>query len=151
MPTLASQYPNHDAARPLVSNSAYSTQISFPEPSHTYTSSSTGRRRSSEAGIGTLGSSPYTTTTRPRANTSFASLYATQNVTSTGDWQLPTVGQPIRGSWDFSSYLQPDSSSTGQDYRHKSTVKAEQGAAARYQEEEADQTASQTTITSGAT
>lgn len=124
------------------------------EFSHAYTSSSVGRRRSSDASTGMLGSSAYVAaTTRPRANTSFASLYATQDATIANDWQLPTAGQPVRGSWDFSSYLQPDSGSLSQDYRRESMTKAEQGAVVggyHRQQEVADRTASQNIITSGA-
>ena len=69
------------------------------------------------------------------------------------DWQLPTAGQPVRGSWDFSSYLQPDSGSLSQDYRRESMSKAVQGAAVggyHSQREVADQTTSRNIITSGA-
>ena len=126
VPTLASQYPHHPASKPLSSpyNTAQ-TPVSIPDPSDTYiTSSYIGRRRSSE----TASATP-TYTTRPRANTSVASLYAgpgTANADPNNEYPglgcLPTTN---RASWDFSSYLQPPSSES--EYRHPSL--GEQGPA----------------------
>ena len=111
VPTLASQYPQHPATKPFASpyNTAQ-TQISIPDLSDAYTTSAIGRRRSSE-----ITSATPTYTTRPRANTSVASLYAGHgNVPSDPNNDYPSVaGLPTtsRSSWDFSSYLQPPSES----------------------------------------
>ncbi len=117
VPTLASQYPHHPATKPI--SSPYNTpqtQISTPDLSDAYTTSTIGRRRSSE----TASATP-TYTTRPRANTSFASLYAGNgNAQSDPNNDYPSLaGLPTtsRSSWDFSSYLQPPSES---EYRRQS-------------------------------
>lgn len=117
VPTLASQYPHHPASKPLSSpyNTAQ-TPVSIPDLSDAYTTSYLGRRRSSE----TASATP-TYTTRPRANTSVASLYAsTGTAQSDPNNNYPSLeGLPStnRASWDFSTYLQPPSES---EYRHPS-------------------------------
>ena len=119
VPTLASQYPHHPATKPI--SSPYNTtqtqpQVSIPDLSDAYTTSSIGRRRSSE-----ITSTTPIYTTRPRANTSFASLYAGKgNAQSDPINDYPSLaGLPTtsRSSWDFSSYLQPPSES---EYRRQS-------------------------------
>ena len=133
IPTLASQYPHHPASKPLSSpyNTAQ-TPVSIPDLSDAYTTSYIDRRRSSE----TASATP-TYSTRPRANTSVASLYAgTGNARSDPNNDYPTLaGVPTtsRASWDYSSYLQPPSES---EYRHQSL--AEPGpASAEYASKEA--------------
>jgi len=132
VPTLASQYPTNDLA-PI---GGYSGQVSIPDLSHAYTTSAIGRRRSSEANTDHLNSNPYATSTgsRPRAQNSFAALYAPQDDPSDYGLQLPTAGQPVRGSWDFSAYLQPDTNATipespqAVQYRRMSMAQARAGA-----------------------
>ena len=131
VPTLASQYPHHPASKPLSSpyNTAQ-TPVSIPDLSDPYTTSYIGRRRSSE----TASATP-TYTTRPRANTSVASLYAgTGAAQSDPNNEYPGLGNlstTNRSSWDYSSYLQPPSES---EYRHPSL--AEPGPASSAANEE---------------
>ena len=134
VPTLASQYPHHPASKPLSSpyNTAQ-TPVSVPDFSDAYTTSYIGRRRSSE----TASATP-TYTTRPRANTSVASLYAgTRTAPSGPNNDYPNLGglpTTNRASWDFSSYLQPPSES---EYRHPSLVEPGPASSAGYANKEA--------------
>lgn len=136
IPTLASQYPQHPATKPFSSpyNTAQ-TQVPISDLSDTYTTSSIGRRRSSE-----IASTTPTYTTRPRANTSVASLYAGNgNVPSDPNNNYPSLaGLPTsasRSSWDFSSYLQPPPSES--EYRRQSLADSGPASAAEYANKEA--------------
>ena len=135
VPTLASQYPQHPATKPFSSpyNTAQS-QVSIPDLSDAYITSSIGRRRSSE-----IASATPTYTTRPRANTSVSSLYGgSGNVQSDPNNGYPSLaGLPStsRSSWDFSSYLQPPSES---DYRRQSLADS-RPASADYANKEAEE------------
>lgn len=153
VPTIASQNSVDDLA-PIGGYGSGQGQVSIPDLSHAYTTSSIGRRRSSEANpepLGSINTSSYTanpnTSTRPRAHTSFAALYAPQDNPSDYSLHLPTAGQPIRGSLDFTSYLQseintivPESPQAAQ-YRRASMARAGAGARGRgYFEDEEDET-----------
>ena len=136
VPTLASQYPQHPATKPF--SSPYNTaqrHVSIPDLSDAYTTSSIGRRRSSE-----IASATPTYTTRPRANTSVASPYAvTGNVQTDPNNGYPSLGglpTPSRSSWDFSSYLQPPSES---DYRRQSLADSGPASAEYANKEAADE------------
>ena len=133
VPTLASQYPQHPATKPFPSpyNTAQ-TQVPIPELADAYTTSSIGRRRSSE-----IASATPTYTTRPRANTSVASLYTSnetvQSDPSNGYPSLAGLPSTSRSSWDFSSYLQPPSES---EYRRQSLADSGLTSAAEYANKE---------------
>ncbi|KAK4693847.1 hypothetical protein P7C71_g3624, partial [Lecanoromycetidae sp. Uapishka_2] len=137
VPTLVSQHATDNLA-PI--SGFDNSQLSIPDLNHAYTSSSIGRRRSSEANLNLSTVPPSyqqetNTSGRPRAHTSFSALYVPQDNPNDYGLQLPTGGQPIRGSWDFSAYLQPENtnivvqeSPQATQYRRASMPQASAGA-----------------------
>ena len=108
VPPLGSQYSQNEG-RSLLGPS-YTGQFSTPNMAQTYAGSSStpGRRRSSDANTGTFAPTHYPT--RPRANTSFSSLYqSSHNMPEYEPGPMPTSFQPSRPSWDLSLRSEPES------------------------------------------
>lgn len=104
-------------------------QVSIPSLSQVYHTSTIGRRRSSDIPIDTLGSTQYTR--RPRANTSFSSQYAPQDLS---DFATRVV-LPGRASFDFSSYLTGGTDEQAlQQYRRESGAGADEAEGEEYEE-----------------
>lgn len=107
VPTLGSRYIPGDPA-----NSPYTAQVSIPSLSPAYTTSTIGRRRSSDALTDDTLTSTSHYSRRPHTSTSFPSPYAQQGL---GDATAP-LGLAGRASIDLSAgaaYFNADATSSG--------------------------------------
>lgn len=122
VPTLGSQYIPNDNF-----NSPYAAQVSTPSLPSAYTSSTIGRRRTSDVTTDdTLASTDHYSGT-PHSSTFFGSPYAPQESNETN----ATLGLPGRASTDLSAgmFFNTDTASSGSisdaQYRHQSGVNDE--------------------------